>query len=104
MFKIKKGDTVEIIKGKDRGKKAKVLKVFPSERRAIVEGISLAKKHRRKTREDQQGGIVSIEMPINLSNLMLFCKNCNRRARAGFIILKDGTKSRVCKRCKEVIT
>ena len=103
MFKIRKGDTVEVIKGKDRGKKGKVLRVYPLNNRAIVEGINLAKKHRRKTREDQQGGIVSIEIPIKLCNLMLFCKNCNRRARAGFIILKDGTKSRVCKRCKEVI-
>jgi len=103
MFKIKKGDTVEIIKGKDRGKKAKVLNVSPGQRRAIVEGINLVKKHRRKTREDQQAGIVSIEMPIQLSNLMLFCKNCNRAVRAGFIILKDGTKSRICKHCKEIL-
>ncbi len=103
MFKIRKGDTVEVIKGKDRGKKAKVLKVFPTGHKALVEGINLAKKHKRKTQQDQQGGVVSIEMPINTSNLMLFCKNCNRRARAGFIILKDATKSRICRHCKEVI-
>ncbi len=103
MFKIKKGDTVEVVKGKDRGKKARVLKVFPTGRKALVEGINLAKKHRRKTQQDQQGGVVSIEMPINTSNLMLFCKNCNRRARAGFVILKDETKSRICRHCKEVI-
>ncbi|OGX19958.1 MAG: 50S ribosomal protein L24, partial [Omnitrophica WOR_2 bacterium RBG_13_44_8] len=86
-----------------RGKRAKVLKVFPFECRAIVEGINLVKKHRRKTREDQQGGVVSIEMPIALSNLMLFCKSCNRRTRAGFSLLKDETKARICKHCKEVI-
>jgi large subunit ribosomal protein L24 len=103
MLKIKKGDMVEVIKGKDRGKRAKVLRTFPLESRVIVEGINLAKKHRRKTREDQQGGIVSIEVPISISNLMLFCKNCNRRTRTGFIILKDGTKSRICKDCKEAI-
>lgn len=103
MFKIKKGDIVEVIKGKDRGKRAKILKVFPFEDRAIVEGINLAKKHRRRTREDQQAGIVSIEIPIVISNLMLFCKSCNRRTRAGFTVLKDGTKSRICRRCKEVI-
>ncbi len=103
MFKIKKGDTVEVIKGKDRGKRAKVLEVITSTGRALVEGINLAKKHRRKTQQDQQGGVVSIEVPINLSNLMLFCKNCNRRARSGFILLKDKTKSRICKRCKEVL-
>jgi large subunit ribosomal protein L24 len=103
MFKIRKDDLVEVIKGKDRGKRARVLKIIPIGERAIVEGINLAKKHRRRTREDQQGGIVSIEIPMSLSNLMLFCKNCNRRTRVGFTILKDGTKSRICKRCKEVI-
>lgn len=103
MLKIKKGDTVQVIKGKDRGKKGKVLKISPDENRTIVEGINLIKKHRRKTREDQQGGIVSIEAPINISNLMLVCKNCNRAVRVGFTLLKDGTKSRFCKSCKEAI-
>lgn len=103
MRKIRKGDTVEVIKGKDRGKRAKVLRVFPSACRAIVEGINLAKKHRRQARQDQQGGIVSLEMPISLSNLMLFCKNCNRPRRVGFMVLKDSTKARICRECKEVI-
>jgi len=103
MFKIRKGDTIEVIKGKDRGKKANVLRVFPLGGRAIVEGINLAKKHKRKTQQDQQGGIASIEMPISISNLMLFCKNCNHRARIGFMMLKDGTKARFCKDCKEAV-
>lgn len=103
MYKIRRDDIVTVIKGDDRGKKGRVLKVFPKEFRAIVEGINLVKKHRRRTREDQQGGVVSIEAPINLSNLMLFCKHCNRLTRIGFIILKDGTKSRFCKLCKEAI-
>ena len=80
-----------------------MLKVFISNGRAIVEGINLVKKHKRKTREDEKGGIVPIEMPISLSNLMLYCKNCNRGRRVGFTILKDGTKSRFCKDCKEAI-
>jgi len=103
VLKIKKGDTVQVIKGKDRGKKGKVLRISPDENRTIVEGLNLIKKHRRKTREDQQGGIVSIEAPINISNLMLLCKNCNRAVRVGFTLLKDGTKSRFCKSCKEAI-
>jgi len=103
MFKIKKGDTVQAIKGKDRGKKGKVITVFPERNKALVEGINLVKKHRRKTQQDQQGGIVSIAAPINLSNLSIFCKHCNRPTRIGFSILKDGTKSRICKACKEVI-
>lgn len=103
MFKIRKGDTVEAIKGKDIGKKGKVLKILPGQNRAIVEGINLVKKHRRQTRQDQPGGVVSIEAPISMANLMLFCKHCNRRVRAGFKVLADGTKSRFCKSCNEVI-
>ena len=89
--------------GKDRGKKGKVLSVFPAENRAIVEGLNLIKKHTRKTRDDQQGGIVQREAPINLSKVMLFCAKCNKPARVGFSFLKDGAKVRVCKRCSEVI-
>lgn len=103
MRKIKQGDTVVVLKGKDKGKKGKILKVLLQGERAIVEGLNMLKKHKRKTQQDQQGGIVSIEAPINISNLMLFCKNCSRGSRAGFILLKDGVKSRVCKRCKEPI-
>lgn len=103
MFKIRKGDTIEVIKGKDRGKKGKVLEVIPLAGRAIVEGINMVKKHKRRTREDHKGGIVPIETPISLNNVMVFCKNCNCGRRVGFTILKDGTKSRICKECKEVI-
>ncbi len=103
MFKIKRGDTVQIIKGKDSGKTGKVLSILTQTKRALVEGLNLVKKHKRQTRQDQQGGIVSIEAPVSLANLMLFCKHCNHPTRVGFSILADGTKSRVCKSCKEVI-
>jgi len=103
MQKIKKGDTVTVIKGKDAGKKGKLLIISPGGRHALVEGINLAKKHKRQTRQDQQGGIVSIEAPISLSNLMVFCKKCDRPTRVGFSILKDQTKTRFCKSCKETI-
>jgi large subunit ribosomal protein L24 len=101
MFKIKKGDTVQVITGADRGKKGKVLEIFGASGRALVEGIKLVKKHKRQTRQDQKGGIISTEAPIDLSNLMAICKNCNRPVRVGSDILKDGTKARVCKKCKE---
>lgn len=101
MFKIKRGDVVSVIKGDDKGKKGKVLRTLLPDSRAIVEGINLVKKHRRKTREDQQTGLVSIEAPVSLANLSLFCKHCNRPVRVGFTSLKDGTKSRFCKICKE---
>ncbi len=103
MLKIKRDDIIQVIKGKDTGKKGKVLEISSDEKRALVEGINLVKKHKRKTQQEQQGGIVSIESPIAVSNLMFLCKHCNRPVRIGFIILKDGTKSRFCKACKEVI-
>jgi len=103
MYKIRRDDTVQVIQGEDTGKKGRVLKIFPEEKRALVEGINLVKKHKRKTQQDQQGGVVSIEKPITISKLKLFCKNCNHPTRVGFRILKDGTKSRFCKSCNEVI-
>ena len=103
MIKIKRGDTVEVIKGKDKGKKGRVIAVFPKAQRIILEGVNFAKKHKRKTQADQQGGIVSIEMPLSISNCLYFCKHCNKAVRLGFSVLKDGTKARVCKSCKEVV-
>ncbi len=101
MLRIKKNDIVQAVKGKDKGKKGRVLTVFTDRKRALVEGIQMVKKHKRKTQQDQQGGITSIESSIALSNLMLICKQCNRPTRVGFAVAKDGTKTRVCKACKE---
>ncbi len=103
MLKIRKNDIVVCYTGKDRAKKGKVLSVFPKQNRAIVEGINFIKRHTRKTREDRQGGIIKKEAPISISNLMLFCNKCNKAARVGFTLLKDGSKVRVCKKCREVI-
>jgi len=103
MLKIKKNDTVKVISGRDKGKTGKVLKVYIKEGRALVEGINLVKKHMRRTREEQRGGIVSLESPINISNLMLICRHCHKPSRVGFTLFKDGTKMRICKRCKETI-
>lgn len=103
MQKIKKGDIVQATKGKDKGKKGKVLNVFSGTGRALVEGMNLAKKHKRQSSQDQKGGIISIEMPISISNIALVCKNCNHATRVGFTISKEGTKSRICKSCKEAV-
>ncbi len=103
MLKIRKGDTVEVITGEDKGKKGKILRILPSGKRAIVEGINFMKKHKRRTRDDQQGGIVSVEAPLELSNLMFFCKQCNQPRRIGFSLSKEGTKTRICKACKEAL-
>jgi large subunit ribosomal protein L24 len=101
MDRIKKNDTVMIMKGRDRGKTGRTMKVIPKEDRAIVEGRNLVKKHARKTQQNPQGGIIQIESSISLSNLMPVCPKCNRPARIGFSVQKDGNKVRVCRECKE---
>lgn len=103
MLKIKKGDTVCVITGKDKKKTGKVMKVFPCGSKAIVERINVVKKHARRRSEEQTGGIIQMEKPIHISNLMVLCKSCNKPTRVGITILKDGSKSRFCKRCQEVL-
>ncbi len=99
MLRIKKNDTVSIIAGKDKGKKGKVLSVSLLEHNVLVEGLNLVKKARRRTQQDQKGGIVDIEAPIHLSNVMLICKQCNKPVRVRFSVLKDKSKIRECKSC-----
>lgn len=103
MERIRKNDTVVVITGKDKGKKGKVLSVLGRQSRAIVEGINLIKRHQRRRSQDIPGGIIEKEAPIHLSNLMLFCSHCNRATRIGITHLKDGSKVRFCKKCKEVV-
>ena len=102
MKKIKKNDTVVVLSGRDKGKTGKVLAVFTVRKRALVEGIHLVKKHARRTREEEKGGIVEKESSIHLSNLAVFCKGCNGATKVSFDVLNDGTKARYCKKCKEV--
>ncbi len=103
MQKIRKNDFVQITKGKDKGKQGKVISIIENGARAVVEGLNLSKKHTRQSRQDQKGGIISIEMPLSVSNLMIFCKHCSKPSRVGAVISKDGTKSRFCKACKETL-
>ncbi len=102
MAKIKKNDIVTVLAGKDKGKTGKVLKIFPKNNRVIVEGVNFVKKHLKRTREDQKGGIIQKESLIHISNLAIFCKGCNKPTKVGYNLLKDGTKSRFCKKCNEV--
>lgn len=106
-MKLKKGDTVQIISGKDRGKSGKVLKVFLNPpaggEKILVEGVALRKKHRRPKKQGQKGEVVTLPSPIHASNAMLLCKNCNRGVRVGYQILEDRRKVRICKRCKNEI-
>ncbi len=99
---IKKNDQVYVLTGKDRGKTGKVLKVYPAKSRAIVEGLNFIQKHTRPNpQRNVKGGILPKEASIHLSNLMVLCKRCNKRARVGFTELQGGRKARVCKKCNE---
>ena len=100
---VKKGDLVMVIKGKDAGKKGKVLRVIPKEGRVVVEGVNIVKKHTRPTPKMPQGGIIEKEAPMSSSKVMLFCTKCNRPTRVGKRFLADGKKVRYCKKCGEVI-
>lgn len=91
-----------VVTGKDKGKKGKILKVFPKENKAVIENINLMKKAIRRTREDQKEGIVQVEAPVHLSNVMLVCKQCNNSIRTKVTVLKDGAKIRECKKCGSV--
>lgn len=99
---IKKGDKVEVLSGKDRGKQGVVLRALPSEGKVIVEGVAVAKKAVKSNGAGQQGGIVDKEMPIDVSNVMLVCPACGKRTRVGHEAGElDGhkTKLRICKKC-----
>ena len=100
--KIKKGDRVIVTTGRDKGKKGEVLKVFPDDSRALVSGVNIVKRHQRQS-QTQQGGIISKESTIHLSNLAHVDPKSGSASRVGFKILKDGRKVRFAKKSGEVI-
>ncbi|WIV13161.1 50S ribosomal protein L24 [Proteiniborus sp. MB09-C3] len=100
---VKKGDTVVIISGKDKGKKGKILAAMPKEDRVIVEGINMLTKHKKPSGQMQQGGIIHQEGPIHVSNVMLYCNKDKTGVRVGQKVLDNGDKVRVCKKCGEVL-
>lgn len=101
-LKIKKGDTVKVITGKDKGKVGEVIKAFPSENKVLVSGVNEVKRHTKPSKTNQ-GGIVSKPMPINVSNVMYLDKKTNKEAKIGYKFLDDGTKKRVVKSSGEII-
>ena len=101
-LKIRKGDHVVVITGKDKGKKGEVLKVMPEENRAIVKGVSMIRRHQKQT-TTQDGGIISKEAAIHMSNLALEDPKDGKPTRVGFKFLKDGRKVRFARRSGEVI-
>jgi large subunit ribosomal protein L24 len=101
-LKIRKGDKVIVLAGKDKGKGGEVLRVIPKDNRAIVQGVNVARRHQKQTAA-QEGGIVSKEIPINISNLGLRDPKDGKPTRIGFKLLADGKKVRIAKRSGEVI-
>jgi large subunit ribosomal protein L24 len=99
---IRKGDKVRVIAGKDKGKEGRVLRTAPRTERAFVEGVNIQKRHTRPTQKIPQGGIVEIEGPIHISNLMLVCPSCSQPTRVGSN-REDGVRQRVCKKCEKEI-
>ena len=102
-MKIRKNDTVLVVTGKDRGKKGKVRFAYPKDEKVVIEGINFIKRHARAKRGARQAGIIELEAPISISNVMFLCSKCNHPVRIGFTKLKDGRKVRVCRSCGEVI-
>jgi large subunit ribosomal protein L24 len=96
---IRKDDEVQVVSGKDRGARGRVVRVLPREGRIMVEGIARAKKHARASKRRQQGGIIDVELFIDISNVQLVCKSCGQVTRIGHRF-EDGKRIRVCRKCE----
>lgn len=101
-MKIRKGDTVLITAGKDKGKKGKVERVYPDEQMVLVPGLNLFKRHLKKRTEGQKGGIVTFSRPINMANVAIICPKCSKPTRVGFQLSGDD-KIRICRKCQQPI-
>ncbi|MGC8480204.1 MAG: 50S ribosomal protein L24 [Acidimicrobiales bacterium] len=97
-MKVRKGDKVRVLAGKDRGVEGEVVKTIPSEDKIVVSGVNIAKRHTKPTSATTQGGIIDKAMPIHVSNVALVCSKCGP-TRAGARVDGDGTKVRVCAKC-----
>lgn len=100
---IKKNDSILVISGKEKGKRGRVLSVYPLKDSLLIEKINMIKKHMKPSRKYAQGGIIEKEAPINISNVMLVCPKCNKPTRISNTSLQGGKKVRVCKKCREVM-
>ncbi|XOB42544.1 MAG: 50S ribosomal protein L24 [Candidatus Nealsonbacteria bacterium] len=101
-MKIKKGDTVLVISGKNKGKKGKILKAFPQKNKVLIEGVNLIKKHQKPKKSGEKGQIIEKPAPINVSNVKIICSKCNKATRVGYKLVGD-KKYRICKKCNKQI-
>ena len=97
-MRIKKGDTVQVLSGNDKGKTGEVIEVIPKKDKVIVKGVNSRKKHIKPRKQGEEGGIISVECPIHASKLNVVCPKCNKPTRIGMVVEKDN-KYRVCKKC-----
>lgn len=102
-MKIKKNDTVKIMKGKDAGKTGKVVQVLPQDEKIVVEGLNILVKHMKSQRAKEKGQRLEFSAPLAIANAQIVCPKCNKVTRIGYTTLNDGKKQRVCRKCKEVI-
>ncbi|MGZ4715630.1 MAG: 50S ribosomal protein L24 [Acidimicrobiales bacterium] len=99
-MKIRKGDRVQVLAGKDRGKTGTVTFAYPARGKVVVDGLNIAKKHQKPTRSTMQGGIIDKEMPMPVSNVAIVCPSCGKPTRVGYRFEPDGTKVRICRKCE----
>ncbi len=97
-MKIKKGDRVVVLQGKDRGKEGVVMRAIPAKGKVIVEGVNVAKKHQKPTRVTMQGGIIDKDMPLDVSNVAIVCPK-DGATRIGYRVSDNGEKARICRKC-----
>ncbi|MFH1207387.1 MAG: 50S ribosomal protein L24 [Patescibacteria group bacterium] len=100
---LKKNDAVQIMTGKDRGKKGKVLQTFPSINKVVVEGMNMMAKNVRPKKQGEKGQVVRYNAPVDASNVSLFCGKCSKPVRVGLTKTADGKKIRICRKCKQNI-
>ena len=98
-MKIKNGDRVRVLTGKDRGKEGEVMRAIPEKQKLIVDGVNVAKRHQRATRATTQGGIIDKDMPIPVANVAVVCSSCNKATRVGYRFDDQHRKVRVCRKC-----
>jgi large subunit ribosomal protein L24 len=102
-MRIKKGDMVRVISGRDKGKEGKVLRRIPTRNMLLIEGVNVVTKHSRPSQKNPQGGILRQEAPIHADKVMLVCPACGGAARVSRAFLEDGRKVRLCKKCGEIV-
>jgi large subunit ribosomal protein L24 len=96
---IRKDDEIQVVSGKDRGRRGRVVRVLPREGRIMVEGVARAKKHSRPSKRRQQGGIIDVELFVDISNVQVVCRSCGQPTRVGYRIDGDD-KVRICRKCE----